>query len=328
MFLVYINHMEIYYGVDIPLAERLYRPFFVNLFFIISGYLLFRKYFSDPYRGMPNGEWNKVVTKEYLPNTFYKLILPTILFSLINYFPKKIIRAESISIGTTIFDVFGGGCLWFTSALVIAQIIICVLLYRRTFSVKFYSSVSIILLVIANCLSAGDILICGSSSFPWFYKSGFIAVFLMTIGAMYWQYEEKISSFFQSNKFLLGVLLILYVILVVFTDLVVCDTFGGNMNLWGVIATVFVSLILIEGFKSLKPESKQISFIARNSIGFYFLSGAIPNILAVVANKVSPQSNVVILIFLIGIAFIIAYMFVKIVFKYLPFMFDLRKLKK
>ena len=49
MFLVYINHTEIYYGYNIPYAETIYRPFFVNLFFIVSGYLLFRKYLSLPY---------------------------------------------------------------------------------------------------------------------------------------------------------------------------------------------------------------------------------------------------------------------------------------
>ena len=89
MLLVYVNHVEIYYGCRIPYAERLYRPFFVNLFFIVSGYLFFRKYMSDKYAAMEYKEWFFTVKKELLPNIFFKLAIPTVLFAAINFFPKN-----------------------------------------------------------------------------------------------------------------------------------------------------------------------------------------------------------------------------------------------
>lgn len=327
MLLVYVNHMEIYYGVDIPFAEAVYRPFFVNIFFIVSGYLLFRKYLSEKYTGMNTAEWNTVVKNEYLPNTLFKLAIPTVLFSLINYFPKKIIRGESISLNTTIFDILGGNCLWFTSALVIAQLVICIFLFKK-YKVEIYWLLGILLLILADYLSSAEIQILDSVSFPWYYKSGFIAVFLTASGAMYWKYEEVISSYIQSHKWLLGVLTIIYLALVIFTDLAVCDTFGGHMNFIGVIATYVASLVIIEGFKLFKNEPKLISFVAKNSIGFYFLSGSLPNILAILANKIYSHSNVVILVCLVCVAFSLAFVFVNFIVRYLPFLFDLRRLKK
>lgn len=109
MFLVYINHTEIYYGYNIPYAETFYRPFFVNLFFIVSGYLLFRKYLSYPYSNMTLKNWDDYVKKDYLPNTLFKLAIPTIIFALINYFPKKIIRHESIDMTSLVMDTIFWG---------------------------------------------------------------------------------------------------------------------------------------------------------------------------------------------------------------------------
>ena len=57
MFAVFLNHSEIYYGCTIPFIDSIYRPLFVNSFFLISGYLIFRKQWSNSFIVKPYKEW-------------------------------------------------------------------------------------------------------------------------------------------------------------------------------------------------------------------------------------------------------------------------------
>lgn len=326
MFLVYINHTEIYYGYNIPYAETIYRPFFVNLFFIVSGYLLFRKYLSTPYSTMEFKTWNDYVKKNYIPNTFFKLAVPTILFALINYFPKKIIRHEPIDINSLFMDTIGGGSLWFTSAMVIAQVIICLILYKKR-SIWFYFIVSLLLAHCAKILANIDLIIFQSPSFPWFYKSGMIAVLFMVIGGLYWKYEEFLSYYLNKHKWILPLMIITYCVFILKKDFANCNTINADINIWGVFSTCLASLVIIYIFKLFK-KSDAISFIGRNSICFYFLSGAIPNIVAIISKKMIHHPNSIAVLTLAVISFGVAWIVVKILIHFTPFLFDLRKLHK
>ena len=57
MLLVYLNHSEIFYGCKLGWVGDLYRPVFVNAFFFISGYLLFRKQWSTKLLSLGRKEW-------------------------------------------------------------------------------------------------------------------------------------------------------------------------------------------------------------------------------------------------------------------------------
>lgn len=57
MFTVFLNHSEYYYGYETPVIGPIYRPLFVNSFFFLSGYLLFRKQWSVDYMHMSIKEW-------------------------------------------------------------------------------------------------------------------------------------------------------------------------------------------------------------------------------------------------------------------------------
>ena len=47
MFIIYFNHCEIYCEYHQKAIDAVYSPFFVNAFFVVSGYLLFRKQLSE-----------------------------------------------------------------------------------------------------------------------------------------------------------------------------------------------------------------------------------------------------------------------------------------
>lgn len=61
MLLVYLNHSEIFYGYRIDSVGYLYRPVFVNAFFFISGYLLFRKQWNTKLLSLGRKEWYNVM---------------------------------------------------------------------------------------------------------------------------------------------------------------------------------------------------------------------------------------------------------------------------
>lgn len=83
------------------------------------------------------------------------------------------------------------------------------------------------------------------------------------------------------------------------------------------------------------PNFKILTFIGQNSLGFYFLSGALPITLSTIVKKIINLSNVeltttinIVLLLLIFITCIIlAYFIVLIMNKYFPWLFDLRLLK-
>lgn len=326
MFIVYVNHAEIYYNHIIPFAGTIYRPFFVNLFFIISGYLFFRKYFTDSIYHFQSGKLKSNVRIDYLSNVFYKLAIPTILFSLFIYFPKKIIRNDTIDLHSLLMDTIGGGSMWFTCAMVVAQFILFIMMLRRR-SMTFYFVVSLILLFVANILYRLDFHVLNSFSFPWFWKSGFIAVFYMVLGGLYWKYEVCITTVLNKYKMLIPLLFGFYMLLVMTSNDIKCNTINADVNFLGVCSTCMSSLLLISVFKICKPL-KFIKFIGRNSIGFYFLSGSIPNVLAIVFSNIRSESSSWVVILISIISFCIAYIGVYIIVRFVPFLFDLRKLNR
>lgn len=70
-----------------------------------------------------------------LSNILFRIALPTVIFSTINFFPKKILRGEEIDLWSFAHDTILGGSLWFTCTLTVAELLIFLLLLgvRRIF---------------------------------------------------------------------------------------------------------------------------------------------------------------------------------------------------
>lgn len=64
-------------------------------------------------------------------NILWRIAIPSVIFALIEFFPKKIIRGEGIEIKDLILETIGGGTYWFTSALVVAELILLLLFNTR-----------------------------------------------------------------------------------------------------------------------------------------------------------------------------------------------------
>ena len=313
--LVYLNHSEIFYGISTDWFIRLYQPFFVNLFFIISGYLLFKKYvYID--------KCQKFNTGGYLKNILFRIIIPSIIFTTIIFFPKQIIRGQDIEIQKFLNDTIGGCSAWFTSAFAIAQLLLVIFFKYKCSKISIYIIYGFILTIIANYLT-----ISGFDINYYYFKSGMIATLFISIGGLYFKYEDKISRVLQNKWSLIinSLFLILYVYITTKTNILLSSVNSGFVNVAGVIFATYISINIILLIKQL-PDIPVVSFIGKNSIVFYFLSGAIPNVIAIIAQHVLPVSLIGLLVVCV-LSVILAYAAVYIITLYFPWLTDVRLIK-
>ena len=100
--------------------------------------------------------------------------------------------------------------------------------------------------------------------------------------------------------------------------------------------TSILSCMLLVFICKKAPNFKILTFIGQNSLGFYFLSGALPITLSAIVKKIINLLNIeftttinhVILLLIFIICIILAYLVVSIMNKYFPWLFDLRLLKR
>lgn len=190
--------------IDIP-----YGFFFVNAFFFVSGYLIFSKQLA-------NSEidcnvrtfWKKnIVDGGLLPNIIFKIAIPSIVFSTIDYVPKVLIRGEEMSLWMYFQDTFLRGTNWFTCALTVSEMIIFIFLLSRLRRIRYYVLSGAAIAIFGKYLQDNNFLILGNTYMPWFYKSGMIATIFLVLGGLFFKYEKKLDdlilrggNFFDSDN--------------------------------------------------------------------------------------------------------------------------------
>lgn len=327
MVLVYMNHSETYVCVRFEVLRHFYGPIFVNTFFVVSGYLLFRKQLSGDVIVQNRKEWWSGGGGLFASNILYKLAIPSVLFAAILFLPKQIVRGHEFDITAFLHDTIMGGSMWFTSALAVAELMIFLMLLTRARSIWPYLLFGSITAFISYLVFRSEFSLCEDPHVPWYYRSGLSAVLFMACGGVYWKYEKIIDSFFNTKSgIFLGILIMIYISWGVHFY----PYFSGNLyaplNLPTVFIVVVGSYLLIRLCKIL-PSAKQIDYLGRHSIGLYFISGALPNTLAVLFKKVFPQAVILPLSTWI-VSLLIAIPIVILINRYIPFMYDLRLLKK
>ncbi len=184
LFAVYLSHCQAYYKYSMA-ASVLIRPFYVNAFFFISGYLLFRTQLSESVISQPYHDYIRNNGKLYLQNMFYKLVVPSVLFSTIEFFPSYMIRGREFGAVDFIVKTFGGCTYWFISALVVSEVIIFILLLTRRRNIFFYFITAwIIYMTGAFICNHNLVLIKQYPDFPWQYKEGLLAVVFLAGGGI------------------------------------------------------------------------------------------------------------------------------------------------
>ena len=256
-----------------------------------------------------------------------RIAAPTLLFSIIEFLPSHILRGHGFELSTFLYKTIGGCTYWFTAALVVAELLLFLLLLTRRKNVWFYFICSIALFGLGQCLVKNGISLFSSyPSLPWQYKHGLLAILFLAFGGLYWRYEIVINKLM--NKYVLAVMLVAYVVAL----LIAPNYFRVlismlDVNIPGIVLSLLSIVILIELCKLL-PASKLLNYIGKNTIGLYFMSGALPIVLSMLMHLVMSSINYggLALVFLgsLGIGIVAVYLMNRLA----PWLFDFRLLQK
>lgn len=175
MLLVFVNHSEFYADGSFFNIRPFYKLFFVNLFFVVSGYLFFRKQLNSSVIDETRTDYLKGTGRKTLTNIVFRILIPTIIFGLIFFVPKIVIRGTGFDIPYLIKDVFLGNWSWFTSTLFISELLLVAMLFSRIKYLWFYLSISAIAWGLI-------IFISHESNFIWHWQSGVCALVPLSLG--------------------------------------------------------------------------------------------------------------------------------------------------
>lgn len=322
---IYYIHAQEFFEYSVKGLSKYILPFYVNSFFFVSGYLLFRKHMYSE-KNCINRESTR---KKYLQNIIFRLIIPSIIFSIIEFFPSSYIQHNRITIISFVEKTIWGNTFWFLSALAVAELILYVFIYKDIRNMTVYCLIGVVLFTIGVLIGKNDVIISRVfTSNPWHVEKGLMAIIFLIGGGVYWRYESVIDRYiFKPVVFILSI--VVYISTIYFLNQKIKVLISmNNINFAGVILSFLSIIVLIVICKSIKLENKvtyQLDKIGRHTIGFYFVCGAIPKVLVLLLSKIMHSGTILYMILGFSLSFILAYIIVFCMEKYLPFLFDIRK---
>lgn len=321
MLMVYVVHGEAYYGSWLGHVNIYLHPVYVNAFFFVSGYLLFRKQLSAPVIDEPLGTYLSAggTGRKTLANIVFRLWLPAMIFSFISFLPKRVFKGGNSQFSDFIYETIGGGTYWFVSALLLCQLVILALLLTRRRSVWFYAVVLGIMAV------AGIVAMPCYGDVPDYYSFRLapLCMSFIALGAFYWRYEPLADRLRTWHVAVMAVAYATFFTLL--SDEAHALISMGSLNLLGYVGSALGCVLMVALCKQL-PRLRFLTFIGTNSIVFYLLSGAVPVVMNVLFKRVFPVPGLVDLIVYIVVSIALAAAITYIIVRWLPFLTDLRKL--
>lgn len=255
-------------------------------------------------------------------------MIPSIIFSAVMFMPKMLFHSTEINVHSFMVNVLGGVSYWFTSALFVAQVALLTLiaLLKRN-DIWCYLLCSILLFILGWYLNYVRTDIGAEAFFPWFWKTGIEYTLLMTFGGVYMKYENRINAL---SRYFLPVAALIYVAAMAMSlngAIFLVMGLGGRCSVEGGLL-ILAGVSLIVAICHVIKENYIMSFIGRNSIVFYFLSGVFPAFVGMLARRCVPDCNYVVTIAVAMLSLICSLFAAMIIERYLPFIIDIRKLKR
>lgn len=330
MFFVYFHHIGILGSNKMNIVIP-YGYFFFNAFFFVSGYLLFKKHLFENSENPKRYIYFKKQFQEkgILSNVVFKIALPSMFFSIIDYLLKLLISGESFAFGAFLFKTLIRGTFWFTCALSVAELIIFalfVLLKKKSVWVYFFLCAPVFLL--GKFLTDNGFVLYGDVYCPWFYKSGFMACLFLVGGGIFYQYEKKLTWLATKTGGIILILIVFVYCIIVIKEpwgfvngsvLTGIDYGGVLLSFMGIVSVLYLCVYL--------PSVKPIEFISRHTIGFYFFSASMPFCWCKIIERLLPTSSIAYMIGVLG-SFLSSWVIVYMIDKYIPILFDFHKINK
>ncbi len=323
MLMVYIVHCESYYGLWLNHLNIFLHPVYVNAFFFVSGYLMFRKQLSEPVVDEPLSQYvsSTGTGRKTLCNIMFRLWLPALLFSIVCFLPNMMLKGGGTTSGSFFFKTLGGGTYWFVGALLVTQLFVLALLLTRQRSIWFYT------LFLGLAAVAGTLALPHYGTTPNYYafqlaplSMGFIA-----LGALYWRYESFLTFRSPFMVVALAAVYLAYFLLLRHQALTLISM--GMLNMSGFAGSALGCLLMAALCKCL-PQIGLLTFIGQNSIVFYLLSGAVPVVVNIFFKRLFPVPAIADLVLYVCLCVSIAAAVTYVIVRYLPFLTDARILLK
>lgn len=319
---VFFVHCQLYYGCVFDTANRYICPWYVNSFFFISGYLLYWKQLSEPrilesiWRYLNGGG------KKMMLNILYRIVIPSIIFSLIEYIPSCLIQGRPMDIPNMLYKTIGGQTYWFTSALVVAEFLVILMLLTRRKNIWLYFATSMVIGSLGIWMAYNEIVIFQKNL--WACQQGLIAVIFLSFGGLYWRYEKLLNRLLKWSS-----CLILLVCLIIIIERDNPDPLISTLSIQplGVVTSLIACILLVQ-FCKASPEVKFLTYIGQNSIGFYFMSGALPIVFSLIMHKLFSGYYILILAVVFLLSIFTAYIVMKVLIRWIPWLFDMRLIKQ
>lgn len=314
MFVVYLYHTEGRFGLDNESLHAYFFPWYVNSFFFISGYLCYKSH-VDGFLKLSPLSWFKQTGARMLNNVFCRIIWPTMLFSAVMYLPKIIIRGQQLTLHGLATATISGGAFWFTSALAVAELIMFSLLSLKRDNIKMLLFIALALSIFSYHLPTEI-----KGGYFWEYQKAFLATIYLAIGMACYKYENQIDRIIN-NKYGIFSLLASFIMLII-----IWQGLERSLVKYLVYVTAAIISIAVLRYFCMNFSSAIITKLSRYTIGVYFLSGAIPETMCkAVFFKVSINPALGIIV-VATLSFAMAFGIVFLLNRYVPFMFDFKKI--
>lgn len=318
MMFVYYYHSECYCGYNKSALYDYYSPFFLNVFFLVSGFLFFKKQLGVAQEDRMLSWKSKIPVAK---NIVYRIIVPTMIFSMLLYFPKILNTGEGFDLQSFLVETLAGGASWFTYALAFAEFFLLTALIIGVRKVSIFLGFGVVLFAIGIILHSF-----GVPNFCWLL-SGLTATLFLVLGGIYWKFESIFDNFIRW-RYVVPALLVYILVILCYDDIAHCSIYGIDFNFKGGVSFVISSLAVLAICKLVDRESRLITFMGRNTLPFYFLCNAIPNVVAIFVRRLMNHDAYYCSLIVFIISIIIAFVAVKVIKKYFPFLLDLRVLVK
>ena len=263
-----------------------------------------------------------------LQNAVFRLMIPSLIFSAVVFVPKMLFHSEEVSVAMFATSVFGGISYWFTSALLVAQVVLLtlILLLKRK-DIWSYLGCTAVLFAIGWYLNYIRTENTAEAFLPWYWKTGIEYTLLMALGGVYMQYEQRINARWR------------YVVAVAAIVYLACTAFsfggfsfrvmglGGRCDLPGAVL-ILAGVTVVVALCRVMKGNRFFGFIGQNSIVFYFFSGVFPAFVGMIAQRAFPERAYIVTVAVAATSVALAWVATELINRYAPFLVDLRKITK
>ena len=186
------DHTDIYYSDTNVLPYELYVPNALTTFFILSGYLMYKR--------------SGFCLKNKIRSIIKGLLLPYLIFTIAMALPKSLAHGLSFNIADMLINVLSGKASWFVAALFFAEMLFSI-------AIRLTKGRTIALLAVGTIGLIASTLMpyAGEPPFPWQADNALQAMFYLSIGYAYHKHEEAIDGYTSSPPLAIGLLLVLFV---------------------------------------------------------------------------------------------------------------------